>query len=80
MKNDQSSCRYNLYLYYSNAQSAHCTHWSSILQLLSCLGVQLDLLLLLGWGNTKKVLRKLTNIHLEKKKKEKTLDLDLPLP
>lgn len=58
-------------LYYSNAEAAHGANCSSILQLLGCLGIQLDLLLLLRGRYTEEVLGELTNIHLPERKKKR---------
>ena len=57
-------------LYYSNAEAAHGANCSSILQLLGCLGIQLDLLLLLRGCYTEEVLGELTNIYLPERKKK----------
>lgn len=56
--------RKQTHLYYSNAEAAHSANCSSILQLLGCLGIQLDLLLLLCGCYTEEVLGEFTNVHL----------------
>lgn len=60
-------CRLNgpSYLDHSDAESPHSVHRASILQLAGRLGVQLDLLLLLGGSDPQEVLRQLPDVHLE---------------
>lgn len=52
------------HLYYSDTEATHGANCSSILQLLGCLGIQLNLLLLLCGCYTEEVLGEFTNVHL----------------
>lgn len=54
----------NTHLHHRDVQAAHRAHRPSVLQLLGCLRVQLDLLLLLCGRYAQEVVRELADVHL----------------